>query len=118
VVTTVSECGAMRGTKTKRMFFLFALLTVIGYSIPCNGLTVEEILQLKNAGVGDSTIQVMLEEERQGVREYSDDRGNTYIRYSTGSASNARLHDREEAEKVKRAWELLDRLIIDGRQEQ
>lgn len=110
----------MEGTvrnRIKRLLFLFASLAVIGYSIPCSGLTVEEIIRLKNAGVSDRTIQLMLDDERQCVREYSDESGNTRIRYSTRPPSDATARSREEEEEVNRAWELLDRMIIDGRRE-
>lgn len=100
----------------KMLIFLFALIPLIGYASTSCGLTVEEIIKLKNAGVTDSTIQIMLDQEQQGVREYSDEKGNTYIRYSTGSAASETLHDREEAEKVRRAWELLNNIIIDRRE--
>ncbi|HEU20337.1 MAG TPA: hypothetical protein ENO00_13345 [Deltaproteobacteria bacterium] len=99
----------------KKSFFLFAIMVVIGYASACCGLTVEEIIRLKNAGVSDTTIRMMLEQERPGVREYSDDRGNTCIRYSTGSSAGEMIKDIEEAEKMKRAWELLDSVIIDRR---
>ena len=100
----------------KNLCFLFAFMMVIGYASTCCGLTVEEIIKLKNAGVSDTTIRTMLEQERPGVREYSDDSGNTCIRYSTGSSASNTIKDIEEAEKVKRAWDLLDNILIDRRE--
>lgn len=100
----------------KNLCFLFAFMAVIGYCSTCYGLTVEEIVKLKEAGVSDTTIRIMMEQEQRGVREYSDDNGNTYIRYSTGSTESETIQDGEEAEKVKRAWEMLHNIIIDRRE--
>lgn len=101
-----------------KAYFLMGIMIFIGYISPCHALTPAEILKLKNAGVSDKTIQIMLKQEEQGVREVQDDKGNTYIFYSTESSSERKGEkDREEAEKVKRAWDMLDNVIIDQRQQ-
>ena len=80
-----------------------------------NALTPDQIVKLKNAGVSDDTIHLMLTQEKQGVREVTDERGMTYIKYSTGSPACRSAQDRDEAEKVRRAWKMLEQLLIDAR---
>ena len=99
----------------RKAYFLIGIIIFMGYISPCYALTPEEILKLKNAGVSDKTIQIILKQEEQGVREVQDSKGNTDIIYSTGSSSRGGEKDREEAEKVKRAWDMLDNVIIDER---
>lgn len=89
-------------------------------------LTVEEILLLKQNGVSETTIQMMLQSEieaqRQsangdpmGIKTITRPNGQPAIVYSTGSED----HDRWQAEerlKEDRAWEMLRHIIIDTRQ--
>jgi hypothetical protein len=100
----------------KKICFLIAFSFIMGYSSTGFCLTPEEIIKLKDAGVSDETIQIMLEHEKQGVREIRDDKGHSYIIYSTGSSSTCVKKDKEEADKVERAWRILEHVIIDGRQ--
>ena len=88
-------------------------------------LTVEEILQLKQNGVSETTIQMMLQSEieaqRQsakgdpmGIKTITRPNGHPAIVYSTGSDDR----DRQEAEerlKEERAWEMLRHIIVDTR---
>ena len=111
-----------------KRFILATTITLVLFlvSSAC-ALTVEEVLQLKKAGVSDETIQLMIEQEMQneslsdpdrnmGVRkvEEPDGRGSTI--YSTGTADNRQEQGEEsEWEKRERAWEMLDNVIIDTR---
>ena len=98
-------------------------------SLPCfaAALTVEEILLLKQNGVSEKTIQMMLESEqraqtlnasasepRMGVTTITRPDGKKAIVYNTGrEGQDAR--DAEERLKEERAWEMLRHLIIDTR---
>jgi len=97
--------------------FLFVLMGGSAY-----GLTADQVLKLKNAGVSDATIQLMIRQEMEaaknpyeqfGRREIRDGDGNAVIVYSTGSASSSAGD--LEAEKAEKAWDLLRNLIIDAR---
>lgn len=78
-------------------------------------LSPEEIVLLREAGVDDSVIRVMIEQSRPGVSEVEDESGNRYMRYSTGVPSPDERGDRSEAEKVERAWRMLRDLTLDIR---
>ncbi|MDQ5985469.1 MAG: hypothetical protein CSYNP_01179 [Syntrophus sp. SKADARSKE-3] len=85
-------------------------------------LTTDQVLALKKAGVSDQTIRLMIEQEKAAkedgqdvpaVREIKDKDGNTVTVYSVGS--RPRDIDREEQQKLDKAWEMLQHVIIDGR---
>jgi hypothetical protein len=96
---------------------LLCLIPVISYA-----LTPEQVIQLKKAGVEEKTIQLMIAQEiaaenrnpydKLGTREVKDASGNSVIIYSTGRPVGGEL-DREEQEKLDRAWEMLQNIIID-----
>jgi len=79
-------------------------------------LTTEQIIQLKKAGVSDETIQIMLKQEKKFPRKIKDDEGNEYIVYSTDVSALNKKSDSTEDENVKRAWKMLENIIIDTRQ--
>lgn len=79
-------------------------------------ITPEQIVELKKAGVSDETIQIMLEQEKEGTRVINDGQGNVYIIYSTGKSVRKGRADIKEEEKIERAWKMLDNIIIDKRQ--
>lgn len=78
-------------------------------------ITPEQIIELKKAGVSDETIQIMLEQEKEGTRVIKDEQGNVYIIYSTGKSVRKEKADIREEEKMKRAWKMLENIIIDKR---
>ena len=96
---------------------LFCLLPVLSHA-----LTPEQVIQLKKAGVGDKTIQLMISQEiarenrdpyeTMGTKEIKDADGETVIIYSTGRPHGGTL-DREEQEKLDRAWEMLQNMTIE-----
>jgi hypothetical protein len=101
---------------------LLALLPSITFS-----LTVKEILLLKENGVSEETIQMMLESEaratenavesqRSVVRTIVRPNGQKAIVYSTGNSDQGAF-DVEEKKKEELAWEMLRYLIIDTRNE-
>ena len=86
-------------------------------------LTPEQVIALKNAGVSDQTIQLMIRQEQDaaagnladfsGRKEVKDKDGKTVIIYSTGrSTGNNRA---KEEEQTAKAWEMLNNIIIDTR---
>jgi hypothetical protein len=85
-------------------------------------LTPDEIIALKNAGVSDQTIQMMIRQEQDAAagkagdsqvrKETVDKDGKTVIMYSTGRPSGS---DRGQDEQTEKAWEMLRTIIIDTR---
>ncbi len=93
----------------KTVFLIICFLMIGGLPAGLAALTPEEVLMLKEAGVEEATIRMMIEQSRPGISEDEES-----IRYSTGTS---RREDprKVEAEKVERAWEMLNNLIIDAR---
>lgn len=87
-------------------------------------LTAAEVLALKKAGVGDETIRMMMQQEKEGKRpspgadmgrrEIRDSRGDVSIEYSTGGGAPSAGADLQQRQ-VEKAWEMLRHLIIDTR---
>ncbi|HPX56002.1 MAG TPA: hypothetical protein PK425_05610 [Syntrophales bacterium] len=85
-------------------------------------LSPEEVVKLKKAGVEEKTIRMMIAQEMEaanrnpydslGTREIRDRDGNTVVIYSTGRPAGSNL-DREEQEKLDRAWEMLQNMVIE-----
>jgi len=100
----------------------------LGMPAASAALTAEEILLLKENGVSETTIQMMLEseilaesqghtnpQETMGVKTIRRPDGRTAIVYTTGR-QNRYDGDAEERLKEERAWEMLRHLIVDTRQ--
>ena len=92
-----------------------------------NALTVDEILLLKQNGVSEETIQMMLQSEMQaqsqqagageetmGVRTITRPGGQSAIVYSTGRGDQD-ARRAEERLREERAWEMLRHIIVDTR---
>jgi hypothetical protein len=103
--------------------YLAILLIPLWTATPCFGLTVEQVLQLRKAGVSDRTIQLMIAQEREagenpgdvmGVREIRDKDGNVVVVHSTGR-SRTIDYSEQERQKLEKAWEILRNIIVDGR---
>lgn len=88
-------------------------------------LTPEQIIKLKQTGVEDNTIRMMIRQEMEakerdsatdsiGMREIKDGEGNTVIVYSSGKPGGCEPCDPEQ-EKVDKAWRMLQNMIIDNR---
>ena len=102
----------------------FAVLLMAVLSSPATALTPEQVIALKKAGVGEETIRVMIQQEREaqqanpydtlGRKEIKDGRGDTIIIYSTGRGTSSDK-DREEKDKTDKAWKMLQNMVIDGR---
>lgn len=85
-------------------------------------LTPEQVVQLKKAGVEEKTIRMMIAQEMEaanrnpydtlGTKQIKDQEGNTVIIYSTGRPAGSNL-DREEQEKLDRAWEMLQNIQVE-----
>jgi len=85
-------------------------------------LTPEQVIKLKKAGVDEKTIRMMIAQEMEaadhspydslGTREIKDQDGNAVVIYSTGRPAGSNL-DREEQEKLDRAWEMLQNIQVE-----
>ncbi len=84
-------------------------------------LTTEEVIQLKEKGVSDKTIQLMIQSETEkkeqvkktsGIKEVKISDNKSEIIYSTGGPANRKI-DAEEQKKMDNAWEMLKNLNIE-----
>ena len=87
-------------------------------------LTADQVMALKKAGVSDQTIQLMIRQEMKarqtteteaGMRDVKDKDGNVVTVYSAGDYPESL--DAEERANVDRAWDMLHKVIIDGRKQ-
>jgi hypothetical protein len=101
--------------------FLCSLLGMFSYTSAL-ALSSDQVLVLRKAGVSDRTIQLMIEQEREakqnpydtmGTKEITDSDGTRSVIYSTGKSDQT--WEASEKEQVNRAWEMLQKTIIDGR---
>jgi hypothetical protein len=105
------------------------ILCCLGWIVPAQllALTVEEILLLKQNGVAEDTIQMMLQSEMQaqsqydstagqpmGTRTINRPDGQSAIVYSTGGGDTD-TRDAEERLKEEQAWRMLRDIIVDTR---
>jgi hypothetical protein len=108
-------------------FWISILCSLLLAGVPAiaRSLTVDEILLLKENGVSEKTIQMMLESEDRaaaneaaskqgGVRTIVRPNGHQAIIYSTGEEDQD-AYDFDERRKEEKAWEMLRHLIIDTR---
>lgn len=106
---------------------LMLIICCLWWVVPADSgaLTVEEILLLKQNGVSEETIQMMLQSEMQasqstaagekmGVKTITRPGGKSSIVYSTGS-DDRNTSAAEERLKEERAWEMLRHIIVDTR---
>ncbi len=108
---------------------LVFIICCLGWLVPTpsGALTVEEILLLKQNGVSEETIQMMLQNEIQarslqnsaagqtmGIRTITRPNGRSAVVYSTGSGDQD-ARDAEERLKEEQAWEMLRHIIVDTR---
>jgi hypothetical protein len=100
----------------KKICFIYVVVFMFSFVSSSFALTAEQIIQLKKAGVSDETIQIMLKQEKKFPRKIKDDEGNEYIIYSTDVSSLNKKSDSTEDENVRRAWKMLENIIIDTRQ--
>mgnify|MGYP001223985768 CR=1 FL=1 len=107
----------------KDHIYKFLVITGVLSILPAAvyALTAEQVMALKKAGVTDQTIQMMIQQEMaakdngevMGVKEIRDENGQVVTIYSTGSQST--MPNEAEREKVNKAWNMLQHIIIDGR---
>ena len=86
-------------------------------------LTPEQVISLKNAGVSDQTIQLMIRQEQDAVagdpadfsgrKEIKDKDDKIVIIYSTGRPQGD--HRTREEKQTEKAWEMLNNIVIDSR---
>ncbi len=109
-----------------RLRFVMLFFWVSGIFFIINNalaLTPEQVLSLKNAGVSDQTIQLMIRQEQEaaagspadspGRKEIKDKDGKAVIIYSTGRRGGH--NQSKEEQQTEKAWEMLNNLIIDNR---
>ncbi len=102
------------------MFWVYSVFLTAGSA---QALTPEQVVSLKNAGVSDQTIQLMIRQEREaaagspddspGRRETINKEGKSVIIYSTGRPSG--VNRGREEQQAEKAWEMLNNVIIDTR---
>ena len=110
--------------------WIILLINCLAWAMPAVSwaLTAQEVLLLKQNGVSEATIQMMLQSEMQarsiqtgtgaddmGVRTIVRPGGQPAIVYTTGRGDQDRRSE-EERRKEDRAWEMLRHLIVDTRE--
>lgn len=106
------------------IFWVFCVLFTVSNAW---ALTPEQVISLKNAGVSDQTIQLMIRQEQDaaagspddspGRKEITDNNGKAVIVYSTGRSRTGNNQSKEE-KQTEKAWEMLRSLITDTRKSQ
>ena len=100
---------------------LFVILSLLGAGVAW-GLTPEEVIKLKKAGVSDETIQMMLEQEKAGggtqQGPVEDTKNEVIYRAGQNTKAQAERNARHEAWKEKKSLEAVGGVIIDKRQNQ
>ncbi len=100
---------------------LYLIFIFIGFSFnTSSALTPEEIVFLKQNGVSDETIQIMIKtdlEEKKlkrtepGVSQKQLSEEKSAIIYSTGAPSRSEISE-EQQKNVDRAWDMLRNMFI------
>jgi hypothetical protein len=92
--------------------------------MPIYALTAEEIIRLKEAGVDDKTIHMLIIQEKKndecanelGTKEIErSDGGKDKLYYSITNTEEERKNREEEKEKLDKAMEILRNIIIHER---
>jgi len=108
---------------------LVICLFLMAFSPLSFALTIDEVLHLKQEGVSDETIQLMIQQEMQrerlsdpnkniGVHRVVEPDGKSATIYSTGENEHRDDYEEEtEREKRDKAWEMLHNIVIDSREE-
>jgi hypothetical protein len=111
-----------------RKTFLFCMGFMLCFTADTMSLSLEDIIKLKEAGVSDETIQLLIAQEAElrerslnpyrefGIREFQGAEGDQSTIYSTGQdIRDDEREERIEEEDRERSWDILDHLIIDER---
>lgn len=108
----------------KTWIMIVVSFSVWGLLAIAHALTVDEVLLLKQNGVSEKTIQMMLESENRattnsenkslGIQTIVRPNGRPAIIYSTGCGEKEAF-DAAERLKEERAWKMLRHLIVDTR---
>ena len=105
----------------KTAIFALAAAFLLLLTPELKSLTTEEVIQLKEKGVSDKTIQLMIQSETEkkehvketsGIKEVKTSDSKSEIIYSTGSPATTKI-DTEEQIKMDNAWEMLRNLNIE-----
>jgi hypothetical protein len=122
-----AEIEQRRGKVKKMKRLILVCVSAVGAAIFFLGmnsawaLTPEEIISLKNAGVSDQTIQMMIRQEQDAQagkagdfpprKEVVDKDGKTVVIYSTGRPA---APDKSQVEQTEKAMEMMPPVIIDN----
>jgi len=105
----------------KTAIFALAAAFLLLLTPELKALTTEEVIQLKEKGVSDKTIQLMIQSETEkkehvkdtsGIKEVKTSDNKSEIIYSTGGPATTKI-DAEEQKKMDNAWEMLKNLYIE-----
>jgi len=105
----------------KHLILMLVSAALVLSAVDTSALTAEEVLRLKEKGVSDQTIQLMLQQETAkqepdrtspGVTETKTADRKSDIIYSTGEPSTTKI-DTEEQEKIDNAWEMLKNMHLE-----
>jgi hypothetical protein len=92
------------------------LFMTVLLSAPAWGLSTEEVVYLKQQGVSDETIHIMLhnarEKEKLDTASIRITGGENATTWSTGTPFDSALSEQQRLD-VERAWNMLDTMLID-----
>ena len=106
------------------IYSVVLILSLFFVAVPLSALTVDEVIRLKEAGVEDKTIQMLIEQERMtqgetkglGVKEIEKPGGGKDKLYYSITPDREEINNQqEEKEKIEKSWEMLKNIIIDER---
>lgn len=105
----------------KTSIFVLTTAFILLLTPGLKALTTEEIIQLKENGISDKTIQLMIQSETDKkkqlketscIKEVKTSGDKSEIIYSTGSPAATEI-DTEEQKKMDNAWEMLKNLNLE-----
>jgi Na+-translocating ferredoxin:NAD+ oxidoreductase RnfG subunit len=103
----------LKTVKTLKLLVITAIITLICSSL--YALTTDEIIQLKEHGVSDKTIQLMIQDDteksKQAETSIQIKETDTETIYSTGKPDNTLDH--QEQQNLDSAWEMLRNMQIE-----
>jgi hypothetical protein len=113
--------GILEALSKDRMVALFLSFLFLCFFLmagPLYALTAEEVIRLKEAGVDEKTIQMLIEGDPAGslgVKEIERPEGGRDKIYYSITRPEEETSRAEEKEKMENSWEMLKNILIEER---
>ncbi|MBN1828896.1 MAG: hypothetical protein JW884_07100 [Deltaproteobacteria bacterium] len=109
-----SERRIGKAAPLRRWAAIIGFLSILSGAFAA-ALTPEQVIALKQGGVSEEIIALMIGEEASGPREIIRSDGTSVIFYSNEDAFSSSSKDRKQREELDRAWRILENIVIDAR---